>query len=248
MSTGKKMLLSVAVAVTIAAALPASAGEGTPGTNPGQASKQGNIGALTGLTVGALAGGPVGAVVGLGVGVVIGETYHRQQQSRAALQSELQQSEVQRTQLNASIANLDTSLSQAEARNEQLDQTLQHTDELGVDVSFRTNDDSVAAQAMSPLLKLGALVAAMPQARLRVAGYADPRGSDAWNDALSLRRAESVAAVLVTAGVPRERITLEGHGKNESVSEEGDLDAYALDRRVRVRMQLGDPPQVARND
>ncbi len=73
----------------------------------------------------------------------------------------------------------------------QLDQTLQRTDELGLDVSFRTDDDSVTVQAMSPLLKLGALAASMPQAQVRVAGYADPRGSDAWNnDAVAATRAE----------------------------------------------------------
>ena len=63
---------------------------------------------------------------------------------------------------------------------------------------------------------------------MHVAGYADPRGSDAWNDALSLRRAQSVAGVLVAAGVPRERIVVEAHGKSESTSASGDLDAYAL--------------------
>jgi outer membrane protein OmpA-like peptidoglycan-associated protein len=248
MSIGKKILLSTAVAIAIAAALPASADEGTPVTNPNQGSKQGDFGAVTGLAVGALAGGPVGAIVGAGVGVVIGESYHHQLQSKAQLQSELQQSEAERRQLNANVEQLGTSLVQARARSDQLDQTLQNTDDIGVDVSFRTNDDSVTAQSMSPLLKLGALVASLPQARVRVAGYADPRGSDACNEALSLRRAESVAAVLVAAGVPRERIALEGHGKSESRSEEGDLDSYALDRRVTVRLQLQDAPQVARND
>jgi outer membrane protein OmpA-like peptidoglycan-associated protein len=248
MSTGKKMMLSAAVALAIMAALPAGADEASAAGSSSQGSKQGNIGAVTGIAIGALAGGPVGAVVGAGVGVAVGESLHRQQQSKAALQSELKQSEAQRAQLNASIAQLDTSLSQARERNVLLDQTLQHTDELRLDVSFRTNDDSVMAGAMSPLLKLGALVAAMPQARLRVAGYADPRGSDACNDALSLHRAENVAAVLVAAGVPRERIALEGHGKSESTSEDGDLDAYALDRHVTVQVQLQDVTQVARND
>ena len=55
----------------------------------------------------------------------------------------------------------------ARASGAQLDQTVQQTDEVGLDVSFRTNADSVTAQYMSPLLKLGALAASMPQARLR---------------------------------------------------------------------------------
>ena len=120
--------------------------------------------------------------------------------------------------------------------------------QLGLDVSFRTGDDSVAAQAMSPLLKLGALAASLPQAQLCVAGFADPRGSDAYNDELSLRRATNVAAVLTSAGVPRERIRIEGHGKTEAREADGDLDAYALERRVRVRLQLPETTEVAARD
>jgi outer membrane protein OmpA-like peptidoglycan-associated protein len=235
--------LAIAACVTT---LPAIAGEATE--NPAQTSKPADVGAVTGLAIGALAGGPVGAVVGAGIGVVIGEGYHRQAQSKAALQRDLQTSEAERTRLSASVAQLDSSLSQERSRNEELGQSLRQTDDLGVDVSFRTNDDSVTVQAISPLLKLGALVASLPQARVRVAGYADPRGAEAWNDALSLRRADSVAAVLMTAGVPRERIVVEGHGKTAATSAAGDLDAYALERRVTVRVQLQDSSQVARND
>lgn len=234
------------VAATLAT-VPALAGEPV-NSDPAHGSKQGGIGAVTGLAVGALAGGPIGAFIGFGVGAAIGDSYHRQLQTRSAMQQQLQHDEAERSELNANIVQLDTSLAQAREHGEQLDQTLRRTDDLGVDVSFRTNDDAVSTQAMSPLLKLGALVASIPQARLRVAGYADPRGPDTLNEALSLRRAESVAAVLVTAGVPREHISVEGHGAAESASEPGDLDAYALERRVSVRVQLAGDSQVARND
>jgi outer membrane protein OmpA-like peptidoglycan-associated protein len=228
------------------AALPASAGD--PTADRGQGSKQADIGVVTGLTVGALAAGPVGAVVGAGVGAVIGDRYHRQAQSSAALKQALDQSEAERATLTHNVEQLDGSLAQARAIGEQLDQTVERTDELGLDVGFRTDDDSVTVRFMSPLLKLGALAASMPQAQLRIAGYADPRGSDAWNDQLSLRRAQSVAAVLIAAGMPRERMLIEAHGKTESTSAAGDLDAYALERRVTVRLQLHNADQVARRE
>jgi len=98
---------------------------------------------------------------------------------------------------------------------------------------------------MSPLLKLGALAASLPQAQVCVAGYADPRGSDAYNNELSLRRAANVAAVLMSAGVSRERILIEAYGKSAAASADGDLDSYALERRVTVRLQLPGSPQVA---
>jgi outer membrane protein OmpA-like peptidoglycan-associated protein len=220
------------LALALVGALPAHAAQA--GDERGQASKQENAGVVAGVALGAVVAGPVGAVVGGGVGALLGDRYHRQAQARAALAQDLDKSEAERTRLTASIA--------------QLDRTLQNADELGVDVSFRTDDAAVTAQAMPPLLKLGALAASMPGAQVRVAGYADPRGSDAWNDALSLRRAQSVADVLTLAGVTRERIVVEAHGRSESASAAGDLDGYAFDRRVTVRLQLPGSGEVARRD
>jgi outer membrane protein OmpA-like peptidoglycan-associated protein len=92
------------------------------------------------------------------------------------------------------------------------------------------------------------LAASVPQARVRIAGFADPRGSAAYNEELSMRRAHGVAAVLVAAGVPEERILIEAYGKAQSVAGEGDLDAYALERRVTVRVELPTSAQVASRD
>ena len=221
---------------------------GQPADAPGAGSKQADIGVVTGLAIGAVAAGPVGAVAGAAAGALLGDHYHRQSQTAVALSAELKRSEGERAQLTHSVAQLDDSLSQARAHGDELAAELAHTDQLGLDVSFRTADDSVAAQAMSPLLKLGALAASLPQAQVSVAGFADPRGSDAYNDELSLRRAQNVAAVLASAGVPRERIRIEAHGKGEALAVDGDLDSYALERRVTVRLQLPTAAEVARRD
>jgi outer membrane protein OmpA-like peptidoglycan-associated protein len=249
MNSQTSRLLPAALSLALASAmgtLPARAADAAD--DPGAGSKQSDMGAVTGIVVGALAAGPVGAVIGGGAGALIGDRFHRQAQSRAALAEHLDQSEAQNATLTHSVAELNSSLAQEQARGQQLEGTLQHTEELGLDVGFRTNDDSVTAKSMSPLLKLGALVASMPDATVRVAGYADGRGSDACNDALSLRRAESVTAVLTSAGVPRERIFLEAHGKTEASAADGDVDGYALDRRVTVRLQRQGAAAVARRD
>jgi len=244
--TGGLRAQTLALALALAGALPAHAA--TAGDERGEASKQQNAGVAAGLVLGAVVAGPVGAVVGGGVGALLGDRYHRQVQARAALAQDLDRSKAERTRLTASVAQLDLSLSAERSHSAQLDRTLQNADELGVDVGFRTDDAAVGAQAMPPLLKLGALVASMPGAQVRVAGYADPRGSDAWNDALSLRRAQSVADVLTLAGVTRERILVEAHGRSESASAAGDLDGYAFDRRVSVRLQLPGSGEVALRD
>ena len=211
------------------------------------ASKQENLGVVTGLTIGAVAGGPFGAIAGAAAGAWLGDRYHKQQVKNAGLATDLSNSETERTTLAKNVANLHGSLEQTQQTAAKLDQTVSRTDQLETDVGFRTNDASIDAKAMPPLLKIGALAASMPDAKLRVAGYADPRGSDALNEALSQRRAEAVAAVLTQAGIAREQLIVEAHGKSESSTAEGDLDGYAFDRRVTVRIErTGDAALASR--
>jgi outer membrane protein OmpA-like peptidoglycan-associated protein len=198
-------------------------------TGPDSNAKAEDIGIVTGLAVGAAAGGPVGAVIGAAAGGLMGDRYHEQTQTEKAL----------RARLAANVTELNGSLAQSRTYGAQLEHTLSAVDAVGMDVSFRTDDTSIKVEDMEPLLKLGALAAAVPDAKLRIAGFADPRGDAAYNQALSQRRAEAVAAALVCGGMTRERLIIEAHGASESVSAVGDLDAYALDRRVTVRLERG---------
>ena len=236
---------ALGVILVAAASVPAYAADGE---RPGGGSKQSDIGAVSGLAVGAVIGGPVGAVIGLGAGAVLGDHFHRQQQAKQALAADLGKSEAERTRLTHDVGELGTSLAVAQAHDAQLGDTLKKTNQIGLDVSFRTNDSEIGTQALPPLLHLGALAVAMPEASVRVAGYADPRGSDEYNDALSLKRAQAVAAVLASAGVPASRVIIEAHGKSDAECGDGDLDGYALERRVSVRLELSGDGQVARRD
>ena len=238
--------ICLAVAVACVAALPVHAEETV--TVQHNASKQETIGVVSGLAIGAAAGGPIGAIVGAAAGGWLGDRYHKQAVARTELAAGLDKSERDRTRLAQNVTELNGSLAHEQEHGEQLGLALQRTDELQTDVTFRTNDDSIQTQAMSPLMKLGALAAALPDAKVRVSGYADPRGSEAVNEALSKRRAEAVAAVLTSAGVSPDRLIVEAHGKSEAVSAEGDMDGYAFDRRVNVRIERNATEAVARNE
>ena len=229
-----------AALVACIAVCPARAGESADKRGE-TASVPADVGLVTGFAVGAAAAGPLGAVIGGATGALLGDRYHRQAKTSATLGTDLKKSEAER-------ARLDASLTEAKARDAALTETLDKTEQLGLDVPFRTDDDSVATESVPPLLKLGALVTAMPESRVRVAGFADPRGSEVYNADLSLRRAESVAAVLASAGVPRERIVIEAYGKSRASSTQGNLDAYALERRVTVRLERVASDQLARRD
>jgi outer membrane protein OmpA-like peptidoglycan-associated protein len=193
-------------------------------TGPDSNAKAEDLGIVTGLAVGAAAGGPIGAVLGAAAGGLMGDRYHREKQTAKELKSDLGKSEAERTRLEHTVAAVEA---------------------VGTDVSFRTDDTSIKVEDMAPLLKLGALAAAVPDAKLRVTGFADPRGNAAYNEDLSQRRAEAVAAALVCGGMARERLIIEAHGASESTSAAGDLDAYALDRRVTVRLERTTPTTPA---
>ena len=236
MGTGYRRLRAPAfagIAVAVAAALPVQAAEHK------SASKQENIGVLTGLAVGAAAGGPIGAVVGAAAGAWIGDRYHKQAVANQELTSNLDKSEVERVHLA-------TSLSESTAERARLADLAARSSDLATDIGFRTDDASLTDESVVRLKKLGALASAVPGAKVRVAGYADPRGAEAYNLALSQRRADAVAAILKDAGLGADRMVVEAHGA-EATCAEGDLDGYAFERRVTVRIEGTENPALARS-
>lgn len=113
------------------------------------------------------------------------------------------------------------------------------TRELETTVLFRTGGTQLRDDSAAQLSQLGALLAMQPEARVRVAGFADARGSEAGNLELSKRRALAVAAVLEAAGVTADRVIIEAHGKTLAMAEPSDLEGDAFERRVTVSLEPG---------
>jgi outer membrane protein OmpA-like peptidoglycan-associated protein len=67
-----------------------------------------------------------------------------------------------------------------------------------------------------------------------VQGYTDSVGSASDNEALSMRRAQSVRDYLVTKGVPSEKATAEGKGASNPVASNSTPDGRAENRRVEI--------------
>jgi outer membrane protein OmpA-like peptidoglycan-associated protein len=201
-------------------------------------SKQENIGMVSGLTVGALAGGPFGAVLGAATGALLGDRYHKQAEEKASLAADLSQSKAVSSQLEGD-------LSQTREQGAKLGTASR---DLETSVGFRTGDSTLADEDVVRLQKMGALANAAGKVKVRVSGYADPRGSEQFNAALSERRADSVAHVLIQAGVDASQLVVEAHGAAESKSAKGDLDGYAFERRVTVKIESeASDAQVAKN-
>jgi len=67
-------------------------------------------------------------------------------------------------------------------------------------------------------------------------GYADSIGSDAYNQRLAVRRAESVKAYLVSKGIEPNRIYTEGKGEKQPVASNKTKDGRAKNRRVEIEV------------
>ena len=111
--------------------------------------------------------------------------------------------------------------------------------ELAADVLFAFNRSDLLPQASAALQESLANIRATYQYPvIRVEGHTDSIGSDAANDALSLRRAEAVRQWLIGNGVPSAAITVEGFGRRQPIASNtlpngGDnIDGRARNRRV----------------
>ena len=67
-------------------------------------------------------------------------------------------------------------------------------------------------------------------------GHTDSVGSDAYNQRLSVRRAEAVKAYLVSKGIERNRIYTEGKGEKQPVADNRTAGGRAKNRRVEVEV------------
>ena len=67
-------------------------------------------------------------------------------------------------------------------------------------------------------------------------GHTDSVGSDAYNQKLSVRRAEAVKAYLVSAGIEANRVYTEGKGKKQPVADNKSAAGRAQNRRVEIEV------------
>ncbi len=87
--------------------------------------------------------------------------------------------------------------------------------------------------------KLDELVANLKSLNLEViiaVGHTDSVGSVAYNQKLSVRRAESVKAYLVSKGVEANRVYTEGKGKSQPVADNKTAAGRAKNRRVEIEV------------
>jgi len=173
------------------------------------------VGAAVGLITGdssmerkkrALVGAGLGALAGAGVG-----TYMDRQEAK--LRAELERTGVSVTRIGDNI-----------------------TLNMPGNITFATNSADLNASFFEVLNSVSLVVNEFNQTVIEVAGHTDSTGSDAYNQQLSERRANAVAAYLGTRNVRADRIITVGMGEARPIAT-NDTDAGRQSNR-RVELTL----------
>lgn len=103
-------------------------------------------------------------------------------------------------------------------------------------ITFAFNSSDINSQFYSVLDKVATTLNEYNQTTINVAGHTDSIGSDSANQALSVRRATSVAQYLQSRGISNQRLQTTGFGESRPV-DSNDTDAgRANNRRVEITL------------
>ncbi|HMT12295.1 MAG TPA: OmpA family protein, partial [Ignavibacteria bacterium] len=72
--------------------------------------------------------------------------------------------------------------------------------------------------------------------KIEISAHSDSKGSDEYNLTLSQKRAESVVAYLVNAGIGSERLIAVGYGETQPVADNQTDEGAAKNRRVEMKV------------
>ncbi len=103
---------------------------------------------------------------------------------------------------------------------------------------FATDSAQLNQDAVVQVTKVADILVKYPEDRIRVEGHTDSTGPDAYNQELSLRRADAVARVLLARGVKSEQIMTAGFGENQPVADNSSLSGRQANRRVQLYIDI----------
>ena len=183
------------------------------------ATKGAVIGAIAGAVVGLASGDDaverrqralIGAGVGALAGGAVGAYMDRQE---AELRAELQGSGVSVTRIGDNI-----------------------TLNMPGNITFATNSSDLSPAFFDVLNSVGKVLTKFDQTVVEVAGHTDSTGSDAYNQALSERRATSVASYLQSQSINPQRMITIGLGESMPVADNATSEGRQANRRVEITM------------
>ncbi|MEQ5841514.1 hypothetical protein BWP39_11350 [Paraburkholderia acidicola] len=206
-----KIMTRMSVLTLVGALL---AGCATPqGTNTAVGT---GVGAGLGAGIGALIGGGKGAAIGAGVGAAAGGITGYNWQAI-------------HNKLTGATAGTGTQIT------EQPDGSLKLN--IPSSVTFDTNQYAIKPSFAPVLDQVAQTLNQNPEVIAQVIGYTDSTGQAAYNQTLSVNRAQSVTNYLAQRGVAGQRLSADGRGASNPVADNNTEAGRAQNRRVEVYLR-----------
>ncbi|HEY9038414.1 MAG TPA: OmpA family protein [Roseovarius sp.] len=208
------LIIAAVGALTLTAACDGTQGMGGFGGPTNKTQQGALIGGIAGAVTGAAAsdkagkGALIGGAIGALGGAAIGNALDRQE---AELRRDLDN---ERVQINNTGDRLIVTLPQ--------------------DILFAVDSATVNRGLRGDLLTVADSLQNYPASSVQVVGHTDNTGAAAYNQQLSERRANAVAAVLMEGGVAPSRINKFGRGEDQPIASNLTAEGKAQNRRVEI--------------
>ena len=186
-----------------------------PYTGESQVSKTAwgtGIGAAAGAGIGALAGGKKGALIGAGAGALVGAGTGAYMDIQARkLREELVGTGVQVVEQNGKVYLI-----------------------MPGNITFGTADYTIQSGFQPTLNSIAKVIKEYNKTMVQIIGYTDNTGSAAYNNTLSLQRANAVSNYLRLQGVSADRIITDGAGSKNPIASNATASGREQNRRVEI--------------
>lgn len=188
-------------------------------------------GAGVGAIAGAIIGGPPGFVIGAAGGALFGRNSGLEsslalaQQERVSLEEALRLSRQRKDRLAGEVELVRLS------ESNRLDAM---SEGFALNIHFRTESAELEPRYSKQLQRLAKMLQRFPELDVHVDAFADLRGTEDFNKALSEQRALVVVRHLMAQGLSSDHIKKVTHGESRTEYLEVDSEGLGFDRRVLI--------------
>jgi outer membrane protein OmpA-like peptidoglycan-associated protein len=177
--------------------------------------------AFKGGAIGTAAGGAAGAVIGrasgnTAMGAVIGATVGGVTGAIIGNQMDKQAEEIKNDIPDANVERVGEGI------------VIEFTN----DVLFGFDQSNLKTEARDNLDKLVVILNKYPDTNIEIHGHTDSKGTQAYNQALSERRASTVSNYLASEGIDSQRLTTIGYGETQPKYSNKTAEDRSMNRRV----------------
>lgn len=209
-----------------------------------QRQKNEMIGLGSGVVIGSLIAGPLGGMVAGVFGVMIAEDVSNDAEL-ADTKEKLTSREQQLIALNKKY---EYDMAQARLQLVSMDTEIRTVmEETESSIQFKTASYVIEDHFKPQLELLGESLKDNERMIVQLSGFADRRGDEAYNQALSKQRVLSVKSYLVDNGVNENQIRTLSFGESKPTTSEQSFESDFFDRRVLIKVEEGQQTMTASN-